>query len=133
MIKAMMGKQQAIDLFQEFAATRLENENWYTNIKPYIKAVILYGSIAKGTHRPDSDIDILIIVPLVVEEKFTAGEYTYTFKGQEINIVLRSIEKLRIIADEHNDTFQKEVFRGSCLISASDAEVSNLIRKIAEI
>jgi len=38
----------------------------------------LYGSVAKGTNRGDSDIDILLIVPLEVEQTYTSGEYFYT-------------------------------------------------------
>lgn len=33
-----------------------------------LKAVILYGSYARGDYRPDSDIDIMILVDLSDEE-----------------------------------------------------------------
>lgn len=33
-----------------------------------LKAVILYGSYARGDFRPDSDIDIMILVDLLDEE-----------------------------------------------------------------
>ncbi len=34
----------------------------------YLKAVILYGSYARGDYREDSDIDIMILVDLPEEE-----------------------------------------------------------------
>ena len=76
-----------------------------------MKAFILYGSVAKETNRPDSDIDILIILPLEQEKRYAKGEYFYEYKGFLINIVLRSIEKLRKIVEEKKDLFQKKVFR----------------------
>ncbi len=34
----------------------------------HLKSVILYGSYARGDYRPDSDIDIMILVDLAIEE-----------------------------------------------------------------
>ena len=73
----MINKDQAIQLANEFLGTEITQEEWFKNIKPSIKALILYGSTAKGTNREDSDIDILIILPLEQEEKHTVGEYIY--------------------------------------------------------
>lgn len=129
----MTDRTQAIALFREFAATTLYNEGWYCNIAPYIRATLLYGSVAKGTDRPDSDIDILLLVPLAVEEAYTTGEYFYTYQNQEINIVLRSIERLRHIADAATDRFQKEIFRDAVILSAADEEVDRLLQRIARI
>jgi len=91
----------------------------------------LYGSVAKGTNRGDSDIDILLIVPLEVEQTYTSGEYFYTYQGNVINIVLRSIERLRIITQEQIDTFQKEIFRGAVIVTSINDEVKNLLSQIA--
>jgi predicted nucleotidyltransferase len=98
----------------------------------HIKAVVLYGSVAKGTNRPDSDIDILLFVPLRIEEARTCGEYFYEHKGQTINIVLRSIERLRKLAKEPT-AFEAEVFRASVVIEESDDEVQNCIQLISSI
>ena len=62
-------KQKAVKLIKEFLK-ELDKKKWYINIKPYIKAILLYGSVAKGTNREDSDIDILIFVPLKIEQKY---------------------------------------------------------------
>jgi len=45
-------------------------------------------------------------LPLGIEQKYTVGEYFYNYKDISINIVLRSIEKLRKIAKSQNDTAQ---------------------------
>src|SRR3989344_6666240 len=122
-------KQKAIKLIKEFLK-ELNKKKWYINIKPHIKAILLYGSVAKGTNREDSDIDILIFVPLKIEKKYTKGEYFYEFKDRqmnkvyEMNIVLRSIERLRKIK---NDKFQKEVFRISVIVWDSDGEVRKTV------
>ena len=101
----MIDKNQAIKIAKDFLETELEKEDWFLKIKPSVKAFILYGSVSKGTSKPDSDIDIMIILPLEQEEKHTKGEYFYEYKGFKINIVLRSIEKLSKIASEKEDLF----------------------------
>jgi predicted nucleotidyltransferase len=129
----MVNKKQAIQILNDLVAEFLVNENWYKDTHRHIKATLLHGSVSKGTNRPDSDIDMLIILPLEVEEKYTKSEYSYNYQDQQINIVLRSIEKLRIIAGEQKDKFQKEVFSKSVLIYEKDNEVKKLLTKIAQI
>jgi len=106
------------------------NEEWYQNIKKDLKAIVLYGSAAKGINRHDSDIDLLFILPIEIEEKYTKGEYFYQYRGQEFNIVIRSIEKLREITSGKPDLFQAEIFRKNIIIWEKDSEVKNLINKI---
>lgn len=103
----MITKNEAIEIARDFISEELKKEAWFLKVKPSINAFVLYGSTAKRTNRPDSDIDIMIILPLDQEEKYTKGEYFYDYKGFKINIVLRSIEKLRKIAEEKKDLFQK--------------------------
>jgi predicted nucleotidyltransferase len=129
----MINKEEAIVLVKEFINSEIEREEWFNNIKQYIKAFILYGSVAKETNKPDSDIDILIILPLEQEEKYTKGEYLYNYKGSKINIVLRSIEKLRAIALEKTDLIQKEIFTKSEVLIDVDGEVTNLLKEINNI
>jgi len=120
-------KKQATELIKKFIGFELINESWYQNVKEHLSAIILYGSVAKGTNREDSDIDILFFLPLEIEEKYTIGEYVYQFEGREINIVIRSIEKLRKIAEKKNDELQKEVFRDSDIIWSKDDEAWELV------
>jgi predicted nucleotidyltransferase len=116
-------REKAIKIANEFLKEKLKQEAWFKVVEPHIKACLLYGSTAKGTNRQDSDI----ILPLEHEERYTKGEYLYTFKEHEINIVLRSIERLRKIAKEKNDLFQKEIFRGAEILRDSDGEVATLL------
>ena len=128
-----LNQKQAVEIYKQFLANVLSGETWYKNITLHIKATLLYGSIAKGTNREDSDIDILMILPLEIEEKFTKGEYFYNYQKYEINIVLRSIEKLREIAKAQTDNFQKEVFKNSIVIYSTDDEVETLLKRVDDI
>lgn len=126
----MINRNQAIKIAKDFLSTDLEKEDWFIKVKPFVKAFVLYGSVAKGTNRPDSDMDILLILPLETEKEYTKGEYFYDYQGQKINIVLRSIEKLRKIAIEKTDLFQKEIFRKAEILFDVDGEISGLLKEI---
>lgn len=126
-------RPHAIRIARRFVKDLLPGEPWFHQTEAAIKAIVLYGSTAKGTNRPDSDIDLLVIMPLALEEQYTQGEYSYRYDGREINIVIRSIERLRHIAEEHTDTFQKEVFRDSVVIQDVDGEMTGLIERIGQI
>ena len=127
-------RSEAIEIVKEFVSGPLEEEEWFVNIKPFVKAVIFYGSTSKELNRPDSDLDILLIVPIDTEEKYApAGEYYFNYKGREIDVVLRSIEKLRVIAKEGKDEFQAEVFRMSEIIWESDNEIREIIKKLMKL
>ena len=128
----MINKTEAIKIAKDFLKTELEKEDWFIKVKPFVKAFVLYGSVAKETNKPDSDIDILIILPLEQEKKNTKGEYVYDYKSFKINIVLRSIEKLRKIASEKKDLFQKEIFRKSEVLMDAGGEVTNLLKEISK-
>lgn len=117
-------------MLKDFIREELPEKEWYKNISPHVKAMILYGSTAKGLNRADSDVDMLIIIPLAIEEKYTKGEYVYLFREQEINIVLRSLERLRELAEKHDDSFQMEVFLESEILWEADSEVRDLVEKI---
>lgn len=123
-----MNKSEAIEIIREFIENRMESEKWYQDIKTYLKAIILYGSVAKGINRLDSDIDVMFILPLEMEEKYMKGEYFFEYKNNEINIVIRSIERLRKIAEGKYDPFQAEVFRESEIIWQKDDEVCALLK-----
>lgn len=128
-----LNRNEAICMLKEYIKTDINKLKWYQNIKPYVKAIVFYGSTAKGLNKPKSDLDILIFVPLEIEKKYTKGEYSYKFKDKEINIVLRSIEKLLKIGEEKNNLFEAEVFRNCEVLYESDSKVRTLIKKIVAI
>ena len=124
-----LSRQEAIALLHTYLQHELVRLPWFKPIRPFIKAIVFYGSTTKGLHKPTSDLDILIFVPLAIETKYTAGEYVYLFKDRTINIVLRSIERLRKLK-EHSDALESEVFRDCELLFESDSEARVLIAKI---
>ena len=128
-----ISRKDAIDLLKHYLTSEITQFDWFNTVKPYIKAIIFYGSTAKGLNRVDSDLDILIILPLEIEEAYTEGEYFYRFNDREINIVIRSIERLRLLAENQNDSFEAEVFRNSEILFESDPEVSNLLGIIKRV
>lgn len=128
-----MNKKETIVLSRRFLKDDLPGLKWYQDVKSSVKAIILYGSVAKGASRPGSDIDLLFILPLKIEKKYTEGEYFYNFESKKINIVIRSIEKLRKIAAGKHDDFQAEVFRDCFIFWEKDNEISGLINKILAV
>lgn len=124
-----LNRDEAIVILDKYLSSVLVKEEWYKIIKKYVKAIVFYGSTAKGTNSLDSDLDILIFVPLRIEEKYTKGEYFYKYKSREVNIVLRSIERLRKLANGNNK-FEAEVFRTAEILVEADSEVRGLIKRI---
>ena len=55
-----MDKEQVIEIVKEYKAAILEQ---ISDAKVY-----LYGSYSKGTARPESDIDVAIVVPAVQDD-----------------------------------------------------------------
>lgn len=128
-----LNRLEAINMLKEYTRTNLVKLKWFKQIKLYVKAIVFYGSTAKGLNKPESDIDILIFVPLEIEKKYTKGEYFYKFKEREINIVMRSIERLRKLSEQQNGLFEAEVFRNCEIIYESDSEVRILIEKVRAV
>lgn len=120
-------RKEAIQILQKYIQEELPKLDWYQNVKDYIKAIVFYGSTAKEQNREDSDLDFLIFIPREIEEKYTKGEYFYNYNGREINIVFRSINRLRTL---ENNLFEREVFRMSEFLYQKDDEVMKLLKKI---
>ena len=68
----------------------------------HLKAVILYGSYARGDFRPDSDIDIMILLDMPEEEIGKKGRFLsdmtfdYNFENDlEIMPIAKNIDHFR--------------------------------------
>lgn len=119
-------KDQAIGVASRFLEQILPKDYWYQKVSEDTKAILMYGSVAKETNSHKSDIDIMVILPLESEKKYTEGEYVYKFEGHEVNVVLRSIEKLRTI-NFSKDNFQQEIFLNCVFLFESDDEIRNIL------
>lgn len=67
-----------------------------------LAAVILYGSYARGDFRPDSDVDIMILVNLTEEEiqnsRERISDVTYDFNMEhdvEVMPIVKAVEHFR--------------------------------------
>ena len=83
--------------------------------------VILFGSYARGTPSPDSDVDLLIIGPFTGRSADTSVEIQMKLRpGFPVDLLVRTPEKIRErIA--MGDTFMEDVLRqGRVLYEAAD-------------
>ena len=128
-----ISRNDAISLLKLYIDNELLSLEWFDKIKVSVRAIIFYGSTSKGINKLESDLDLLIILPLEIEEKYTGGEYFYRFQNRDINIVLRSIEKLRVLSEKQNNEFEAEVFRDSEILFESDSEVRALLELIKDV
>lgn len=123
-------RNQAIVLLDTYIKSELPKKKWYKQVQSKISAMVFYGSTAKRKNRANSDLDLLVFLPLKVERKFTRGEYSYQYKKREINVVIRSIERLKILSKLNYNEFENEIFRMSKILWESDNTVRNCIKKI---
>ncbi len=65
-------KKEAISIINNYIKIKLIKEERYKKIQPYVKAIVFYGSTAKGLNRPDSAIDLLIFIPLEIEMRYSS-------------------------------------------------------------
>jgi predicted nucleotidyltransferase len=71
--------------------------------------VILFGSYAKGTARPDSDVDLLVVMPGEVSGARVAAEIITRLKPTlPLELIVRSSRQLRERL-AMNDFFLREV------------------------
>jgi len=73
-----MDRESAIKLVKQFKSAIFEKYN--------PTAVYLYGSYSKGTQRPDSDIDVAVVVPKMEGDWFSTvpGLWTASRKIHEL-------------------------------------------------
>lgn len=83
--------------------------------------VILFGSYAYGKPRPDSDVDLLVIMPFEGNSLRQAGEMVGKLNPPFfVDLVVRTADEVRQRL-EWNDFFLREVMeRGKVLHAAAD-------------
>lgn len=65
-------------------------------LRDRMEAAVLYGSVAKGTDRADSDVDVLIVADeLLLEDVFAALADAEQALGRKINPTLYTVEEFR--------------------------------------
>jgi uncharacterized protein len=86
--------------------------------------IILFGSYAYGRPTPDSDVDLLVVMPLKVRATDKAVEISNRLEHQfPIDLLVRSPEELRQRI-EWNDFFLREATeKGVVMYDAADARV----------
>lgn len=82
--------------------------------------IILFGSHARGTAEPDSDVDLLVVMPHAEHASRKAAEITQRVhpKRFALDLIVRSPETLRERL-EMNDWFLRDVMREGRVLYAA--------------
>lgn len=78
----------------------------------HIQRAYVYGSIARGTDRADSDVDLMIVGDLRLRELSTALRKAEDILGREISPTIYSAEEYQA-EEEKEDSFISRIHRGS--------------------
>lgn len=77
------------------------------DLKPWVLAVVVFGSFARGTARPDSDIDVLVVIngegaePERFEEALARWvDGAAAFSGNPVAEIVMTVEELRSHIEE---------------------------------
>lgn len=104
LIKMSYIRQFAAQIAQEFQPER----------------VILFGSYAYGTPTPDSDVDLLVVMPCEGKETRKAIEILHTIKPKiPVDLLVRTPEHLQQRLAWNDFFLQEVVERGQVLYEAS--------------
>ena len=82
--------------------------------------IILFGSHARGDAKPDSDVDLLVIMNSDQHPSRTAAEITYRVHPQRypLDLVVRSPQMVRTRL-QMNDWFMRDVMREGRVLYAA--------------
>lgn len=75
----MRTRQEYIDILKQHAK-ELENNYGITYMK-------LFGSVAKGCHHPNSDIDIFVVMPPKAYSLCAAADYLESLLGVKVDLI----------------------------------------------
>lgn len=89
-------------------------------LRDQISLAMIYGSVAKGTDRADSDIDVLIVSnDLLLEDIFSGLEHAEQTLGRKINPTLYTAEEFRRRREDENP-FLTDVLSNEVVILAGE-------------
>lgn len=101
-----------------------------------ILAALLFGSWAKGTETPDSDIDLLIVAEGINPKRHRrGGEIAYIkhcFPGLFLDILLLTEEEVLSNFTNHNPLFLDMAEEGIIILDAKDDFLQNLMLETRE-
>lgn len=81
--------------------------------------VAIFGSVAKGTDRPDSDIDVLVVGPLTTLDAQAAFKPVSRKHKRQVNALAISLEKLSSEAQD-GSPFWEDVFANKLITLAGE-------------
>jgi len=91
-------------------------------LRDRIGLAMVYGSVAKGTDRADSDIDVLIVSDnLLLEDIFSALADAEHTVGRKVNPTLYTVEEFRRRRDDGNP-FLTDVLAGESIVLMGTVE-----------
>jgi hypothetical protein len=104
--------------------------------EPDFPALIVGGSIVKGTERPDSDVDVFLVA---TDEKFErcrqerdhffiSGDFT-DYEGGYVDGKIICLKFLRDVADRGSEP-ARSAFVGACIVYSRIPEVEELVQRI---
>ena len=109
----------------------------YYSGNPSVLAVILVGSVAKGTARPNSDLDAWVIVTdnyyAELEKEFRTYEVITghsTYEGGYFDIIYNTKEMLEAAAIRGAEAY-RAAFVNARLIYCADNEIEEILAKVA--
>ncbi|MGK7296279.1 MAG: nucleotidyltransferase domain-containing protein [Candidatus Wenzhouxiangella sp. M2_3B_020] len=86
------------------------------SLRDRIELALVYGSVAKGTDRADSDIDVLIVSDeLLLEDVYSVLEDAEQAVGRKVNPTLYTVEEFRRRRDE-GSPFLADVLAGEFIV-----------------
>lgn len=98
-----MDTKQAVALAKEYKAAISEQMD--------VKAIYLYGSFSKGTYRPDSDIDIAVIVDRLSTDYFEDTPILWRTRRKISN----RIEPVLLTEDLSNPLYSDIIMTGTLI------------------
>jgi len=98
--------------------------------RPRALAVILFGSRARGTHRPTSDADFLVVLPEGADERRAAIriDNNLPFEGIDVDIITATPARLATAWGDYSSVLHWAQERGVMVYRADDYHAADSAR-----